>query len=166
MSRFMIGAGRQRRSGWKTVDADRRVRPDIVATLPPVPEECREAEAFELIHVLEHFHLWEARDLLRGFLEALRPGGELILELPNLESAIETLSGRNGRNRDQWGMWVLYGDPRRKNPLFGHKWAWTPATLEAELLEAGFGSVRRERPRHHVPARDFRLVGVKGGKPD
>lgn len=157
----MIGAGRTRREGWLTIDADPRVNPDIVSTLPPVPEECHGAEAFELIHVLEHFHIWEARALLPQFHAALKTGGELILELPNLQSAIETLSGRNSRPKDSWGFHVLYGDPGSKNPLYGHKWGWTPETLSAELQAAGFQTIRTERPKHHVPARDFRLVAVK-----
>jgi len=156
--KYLVGAGRQRRAGWKTIDADPRVKPDIVSTLPPIPEEAYGAEAFELIHVFEHFYKWEAEELLTGFREALIFGGELILELPNLDSAIATLSGANGKPVDQWGMWVLYGDPRRKNELFGHHWAWTPATLEAALRLAGFTQVIRERPKHHVPDRDFRLV--------
>lgn len=159
--RYMIGAGRQRREGWKTIDADPRVKPDIVSTLPPVPEECHGADAFEMIHVLEHFHLWEARELLRQLREALKDGGELILELPNLLSAVETLSGRNNRPVDSWAMWVLYGDPRSRNPLYGHKWGWTPETLSQELTDVGFETIRIERPKHHVPARDFRLVAVK-----
>lgn len=159
--RYMIGAGRQRRAGWLTIDADERVAPDIVAKLPPVPEQCRGAREFELIHVLEHFHLWEARRLLSEFHDLLGPGGRLVLELPNLRTAIETLSGANGRPVDQWGMWVLYGDPGHENPWFGHKWGWTPESLEKELGVAGFDIVHRERPQHHVPERDFRLVAVK-----
>ena len=161
MSRFMIGAGGQRRKGWKTVDANPRTKPDIVAELPPIPEECRDAAAFELIHVLEHFYLWDARELLRGFFTALRPGGELVLELPNLMSAVETLAGTNGRRGDAWSMWVLYGDPRRENPLFGHRWGWTPETLSLELEQVGFRRIVQERPKFHVPDRDFRLVAFK-----
>ncbi len=156
-----IGSGAHRAgSDWITCDADARRNPDVVATLPPVPDRFEGAEVFRLIHVLEHFHRWEAIELLGDFFRLLRPGGRLVLELPNLDSAIATLSGSNGRPVDQWGMWVLYGDPRSRNPLYGHKWGWTPKTLGAELDRVGF-DVKQERPRFHVPARDFRLVGTK-----
>lgn len=155
----MIGKGRQkRRPGWTTLDANPQVDPDILATLPPIPDEVRGAEAFELIHVFEHFFLWEAHELLKQFREFLSPGGVLILELPNLQSAIDTLSGKIDRPIGQWAMWVLYGDPGHKNPLMSHKWAWTPRTLTAALTAAGFADIKRERPKHHVPDRDFRLV--------
>jgi SAM-dependent methyltransferase len=137
------------------------VKPDILSELPPVPEACRGAEAFELIHVFEHFYKWDAEALLGQFFDLLRPGGELVIECPNILSAIETLGGRNGKPVDQWGMWVLYGDPGRRNPFFGHRWGWTPDTLGDALSLAGFETIRTERPKHHVPERDFRLVGVK-----
>ena len=156
-------ATRSIRAGWITCDADARRNPDVVATLPPVPDEFEGADVFRLIHVLEHFYKWEAVELLAEFHRLLKPGGRLVLELPNLESAIATLSGANSKPVNQWGMWVLYGNPDGKNPWYGHKWGWTPDTLSAELRRAGFKSenIRSERPRFHVPARDFRLVALK-----
>jgi len=161
VKKYLIGAGRMRRKGWTSLDADERQRPDVLATVPPIPSECRGAAAFEMIHVFEHFYLWDARTLLREILDSLIEGGEVVIECPDLMSAVETLSGRNGKPLQQWGMWVLYGDPRNRNPFFGHRWGWTPETLEAELREAGFKEIRHERPLHHVPARDFRIIGIK-----
>lgn len=158
-----IGSGRARIDGWETCDANPRSGADYIAELPPVPEEFRGVAAFRLIHVLEHFYRWDAIGLLLQFHEFLKPGGVLILELPNLQSAIDALSGKSGRSRMQWGMWVLYGDPGHKDPLYGHRWGWTPATLTTELRAAGFAHVQSERPKHHVPDRDFRLVARKAG---
>jgi SAM-dependent methyltransferase len=159
--KYDIGAGRNRIDGWQRLDGDPAVSPDVLAMVPPLPETCRGAEAFRLIHVLEHFHQWEAVELLEQMHEFLLPGGRLVLELPNLQSAIDTLSGANGRRGDNWSMWVLYGDPTRRNPLFGHKWGWTPEALLAALVAAGFTDIERERPRYHVPDRDMRFVCIK-----
>lgn len=163
MSKWMIGAGKQRRDGWRRVDANPRHEPDVVADCPPIPEECRGAEAFEMIHCLEHLYRWDAETLLRQFHEFLVPGGKLILELPNLQSAIDALSGKSGKPRRQWGMWVLYGDPSHRDPLYGHRWGWTPSTLRDALVAAGFENdkITDERPRYHVPDRDFRIVAVR-----
>ncbi len=159
--KYSIGDGKEKTAGWLTVDADPRVEPDIVATVPPLPAECYGAEAFRLIHVFEHFYKWDAEELLRQFFEALGDGGRLVLELPNLESAIDALSGKSGKSQSSWGMWVLYGDPGHRNPLFGHRWGWTPETLTEALRAAGFSRIEEERPRHHVPDRDFRIVAFK-----
>lgn len=161
--RYNIGAGREKLSGWISVDADERTGADVISTLPPVPDEFAGADAFRLIHVLEHFHKWEAEEMLRDFHRLLKPGGRLILELPNLQSAIDALSGKSGKSPERWGFWVLWGDPSHRNPLFGHKWGWTPATLRSALIDAGFQgeNVRDERPRYHVPDRDFRIVAIR-----
>lgn len=161
--RVDIGAGRHRRDGWTTLDADQAVDPDIVATVPPLPESCRGADVFRMIHVFEHFFLWEARALLAECHDKLAPAGRLVIECPNLDSAIAALSGASGRPKRQWGYWVLYGDPGHKNPLYGHRWGWTPETLTAELKSAGFlaENIKPERPRYHVPERDMRIVAVK-----
>ncbi len=49
------------------------------------------------VHVIEHFYLWEASDLLRGWREHLKPSGLLILECPNIHTAAKRLA-RNLRN--------------------------------------------------------------------
>lgn len=75
--KYLVGSGRIRRRGWLTIDADERVEPDIVSTLPPVPEECRGAAVFELIHVFEHFYKWEAEGLLVEFFDKETPADYL-----------------------------------------------------------------------------------------
>ena len=157
----MIGAGRERRAGWFTLDADAANDPDVVATVPPVPEFVREADEIEMIHVLEHFHVWEVPPLLSELREALTDGGKLVLELPNLDVVIKVLSGELDRPREQWGMWPLYGDPSHADPLMCHKWCWTPESLTAELMRAGFTHVERREPLYHVPERDFRLEAYR-----
>ena len=155
-----IGSGKKI-SGWITCDANPRAKVDVISSLPPVPDVFRNTDVFRLIHVLEHFYRWDAVTLLGQFHEFLTPGGQLVLELPNLNSAIDALSGKSGQSKRRWGMWVLYGDPSHRNPLYGHRWGWTPETLTAELEAAGFRRIIRERPKFHVPDRDFRLVAFK-----
>ena len=56
-------------------------------------------------------------------------------------------------------MWPLYGDPAHRNPLFGHRWGYTPETLTVERERARFAAenVRVVRARHHFPGTDFRV---------
>jgi hypothetical protein len=156
-----IGSGKKI-SGWITCDANPRANVDVISTLPPVPAGFKDTDVFRLIHVLEHFDRWDACRLLDEFHEFLTPGGQLVLELPNLQSAIDALSGKSGKPKKQWGMWVLYGDPSHKNQFYTHRWGWTPETLSLELERVGFRRIVQERPKFHVPDRDFRLVAFKG----
>lgn len=162
--KLMIGAGRTKRPGWTTLDADAKSRADVIATVPPLPERVKRdgCEAIEMIHVLEHFYLWDARVLLRECLEVLKPDGKLIIECPNILYAAKVMCGLQKPPRGaagQFDMWPLYGDPSHRNPLFGHRWGYTPKSLTEELVAAGFQPERVSivSAKHHFPGRDFRL---------
>lgn len=163
--RLSIGSGGDRREGWTRLDASKRGNPDIVATLPPLPAVVQEQKWHEIeaIHVIEHFYLWEARELLRQCFQCLATGGRLTLELPNIEFAAKALLGQvrppRGMLPGQCDMWPLYGDPRHRDPLMCHKWGYTPRTLTHELIHAGFAAdhIQVLKAQHHVPVRDFRI---------
>ena len=165
--RLAVGSGRSKRPGWVTLDADPKCRPTIVASVPPLPEEVTASrwDEIEMIHFIEHLFVWEAEELVSQCRRVLRPGGKLVLEAPNLMFAAEVLAGvrpKPNGHPDQFTMWVLHGDPRAKNPLYGHKWSYTPETLTELLVRSGFprSGIRRHRARHHHPIRDFRLEAV------
>ena len=82
MHRLSIGAGRDRRPGWKTLDADPANQPDFLATVPPLPEQVQRVawDAIEMLHVVEHFPPWVAAELLGEIHAVLAPGGLLVLE--------------------------------------------------------------------------------------
>lgn len=161
--KLMIGAGRTRRPGWTTLDADPKSGADIIATVPPLPASVtvRQWQIVEMIHFLEHLYLWDSRALLRECRQILAPGGRLVIEVPNIAYAAKVLLGLQRPPRGavgQFDMWPLYGDPSHCNPLFGHRWGYTPESLMEELVAAGFrrNGITVMRARHHFPVRDFR----------
>lgn len=161
----MIGAGRTRLPEWTTLDADPTSGADIVATVPPLPDavKARQWQVVEMIHFLEHLYLWDARHLLREIRGVLAPGGKLVIEVPNIQFAARVLCGLEKPPRGaagQFDMWPFYGDPSHRNPLFGHRWGYTPLTLIEELVAIGFqrDAISVTRARHHFPGRDFRIV--------
>lgn len=163
LNRLEIGC-RGRRAGWTTVDCDGS--PTIKAPICPLPDQLRETQwdVIQLIHVFEHFYVWDARQFLRDALAIMRPGGQLLMEMPNLEYVAKAFLGQvegvNGQRNH--GLWAMYGDPSKSDPAYGHKWGWTPDSLYKELIAAGFESAVVEPARSHIPARDFRMVAYKG----
>ncbi|MFJ6988037.1 MULTISPECIES: class I SAM-dependent methyltransferase [unclassified Streptomyces] len=91
---------------------------------------------YDVVSMLHHLeHTLDPRAELAAALHALRPGGHLLLELPDPQSAFAALLGK-------W--WVPYGQPRHLHliPL---------ANLRAELESRGCAVVRADRGGAHVP---------------
>lgn len=163
--------GRRVRDGWWNIDAVHNPKaqraPDLIFAMrfnsdgtllepTPMPDGC--ADVVEADHAIEHFHRWEAPQVIAEWRRLLKPGGLLILELPNLESACRNvLAGAS----DQMGMWPLYGDPGHRDPYMIHRWAYTPKTIQ-ELL-VGFRTIQMFRPVTHGARadRDMRVEGTK-----
>lgn len=166
---LIIGCGAQRRPGWKTLDADPTVGSDYVADLPPLPPEVREVpwDTIEMIHFIEHLYPWDAAELLRQIHACLRPGGTFVLEQPDLRYAARVFAGIEppvpGTEPGQCDMWAFFGDPTHRNPLYGHRWGYTPESLTDALADAGFlrSRIRRLPALYHVPQRDFRIEAVR-----
>ena len=167
-----IGSAGQHRGNpeWVTIDANPKSGATIIASVPPLPLEVHALKwkTIEMIHVLEHFFLWDAEALLKECHEVLEPGGRLVIECPNITFAAKVLCGVEpsiaGTAPGQCDMWPLYGDPNHRDPLMCHKWGWTPDTLRTALVQAGFGLCVHfnDPPQHHVGApRDFRIEVIK-----
>lgn len=167
--RLNLGCGDKLLPGYVNVDVAARkgVQPDLVSDLRALALPRDHAHEILAVHVIEHFHLWEATALLEEWLRVLAPGGRLVLECPNiLHAAWELLADPARRSRPDKGgqlsMWSLYGDPRWRDPLMCHKWGYTPESLTALLESVGFVDVRQEPAlfKRREP-RDMRIVGRK-----
>ena len=166
-----LGCGDKILAGYVNVD----VAPSRAGKKPDVLCDLHRLESFEdgtadeilAVHVVEHFWRWEVVDVLREWARVLKPGGSMILECPNLLSACqqfladpEAFSGPGPEG--QRTMWVLYGDPRWRDPLMVHRWGYTPRSLARIMDEAGLAEIRQEPAQFKLrEPRDMRLVGRK-----
>jgi len=126
---------------------------DIVKGLPVVKGSCA---AVYCSHVLEHLSLEDARTALTNTYELLAADGVFRLVVPDLEVMVsgylqntdvgaaqafvrDTGMGRETRKRGVLGfIYEFLGNS-------SHLWCWDYKSLEHELLEVGFKSVRRAR---------------------
>jgi SAM-dependent methyltransferase len=133
-------------------DIDPGVGPDIVGSIvdmSPVPSESMDAVYSS--HNLEHVYAHEAVLVLSEFLRVLRPGGEVLLTMPDLQQVAEHVVA--GRLEDPFyvgpsgsltpldmlygmGDWIAKG-----NEFMAHRTGYTTRTLERRLRQAGFGEV-------------------------
>jgi SAM-dependent methyltransferase len=169
--RLNLGCGDKILPGYVNVDvveARAGMKPDVICDLHDLaPFADASADEILTVHVVEHFWRWEIRDVMREWMRVLKPGGRMIVECPNIESACRTFLENPEQNarEDQAGqrtMWVFYGDPQWKDPLMIHRWGYTPASLRKLLEEVGLRDVRQEPAQFKLrEPRDMRVVGVK-----
>ena len=168
--RLHLGCGTDYRDGWVNVDANPRARADLhcdIESLPAIRDAS--AQVVEACHVFEHLTLTQARVALREWRRVLRVGGELFLELPDLEACIRILGQASDPHGIDFGMIGIYGWPPdidREGVPQMHKWGWTRATLAQELRRAGFDDVtfpevtQTWRPATRL-GRDMRVRAVR-----
>ncbi len=166
-TKLNIGAGGRRIEGFTGVDVVKRPGADIIAPAHKIPLKAGTVDEIMAIHVWEHFYRWECDTVITEWKRLLKPGGRLVLEMPDLFKCCQNiLSGRmeGGKHPDQLGMWGCYGDPRTGDQWMAHRWGWAFATLQPFLAGHGFKDIT-EHPTQFHPAgrehRDFRLEAVR-----
>jgi SAM-dependent methyltransferase len=143
--------------GWHEVrlDLDPETKPDIVASLTDMAAVASESlDAVFCSHCLEHLHAHEVPLALREFFRVLKPGGFVLVAVPDLERVAEWVA-RGLMDT------VLYNSPAGpitpRDMIYGfgpsiqggnlfmcHKTGFTPSSLKAALSAAGFdGAITR-----------------------
>lgn len=169
--RLNVGCGSRTLPGYFNCDIQRNPDaprdPDLLcdAKAIPLPDGC--AAELMAIHVFEHFYRWEVEAVLAEWGRLLRPGGLLVLELPNLVKCCENyLSGRarGGKDPDQLARWGIYGDPRTGDKFMCHPWGYSPEELQSILEANGFAGVKHKQTVFHPAGRQHRDMRIEARK--
>lgn len=170
--RLNVGCGRHVLEGWVNVDVVRSPKasrdPEILAKATEIPLEDGCADELMAIHLFEHFYLWEAPQALAEWRRLLKPGGLLVLEMPDIvkcaQNLLKLIDRGDAKAINSMAMHGLYGDAGLKDPWMCHRWGWTPKTLEPFLKANGFTKIRTAPTQWHPIGkahRDFRMEARK-----
>lgn len=166
--RLNLGCGDKILPGFVNVDLSDNwsgKEPDVIADVTgalPFPDHY--ADEVHAYHVLEHLLRWKVEDCLREWSRVLKPGGQLILEMPCLDKILGIYSEYAKRGETpppRLSLWALYGDPGYRAEPMMHRWCYSVAELTSLLKGLGMSNVREEEPRTHIKMRDMRLVCEK-----
>ena len=152
--RLLLGCGQRPDPDCINVDLDPDAKADLyldASDLGAIPDGS--LDEIRSYHLFEHFTRAEARRALREWFRVLRPGGVVILELPNLEACARELGRHFDPQGEDLALTGIFGPPERADsPPQRHNWGWTPQSLAAELVEAGF-----QAPELHPIDQTWRL---------
>ena len=154
--RLNLGSGETPIPGFVNVDALETARGvDVVADIGErLPFDDDAADLVYASHLLEHFPTAEVPHMLAEWRRVLRPGGLLLVAVPDLEVIATMLLGRPGWFTPPNSPWLgaLYGG--QKDEYDFHKTGFTAAWLAHLLREAGFGEIRRVPRFAEIPVED------------
>ena len=140
-----VGSGPDDMAGWKAqgysvtrLDIDPRTEPDIVGSMLDLGDIGPFSTVY-CSHALEHLYPHEVPIALGNFYRVLRPGGVVVILVPDLEGVPATedvLPDGCGLS----GLHLYYGDARLipEFPFMAHHCGFVAETLQAALVAAGF----------------------------
>lgn len=135
---------------WVNIDAQERWSPDLIADCSSLHYSDGSADMIVLHHVLEHFGCGEGQGVLREAYRLLRPGGSLLVFVPDLRALAQRWL--MGQLDTQVYMTNLYGafmgDDHDR-----HRWGYVPETLAQELMQSA-----TQCPWNRVGAFDWRVI--------
>ena len=133
------------------LDIDENVKPDVVGSITDIPLLNASVERVYSSHNMEHLNENEVPVALSEFYRVLKPGGQVVIEVPDVQSVAEAIPrvGLHG---------VLYQSPAGPispadvlyglrsavaagNHFYAHKSGFTKATLEEALTKARYRNV-------------------------
>jgi SAM-dependent methyltransferase len=150
------------------VDIDPKVKPDIIADMTNLSVlKDLEVHAVWSSHNVEHLPAHRVGVALKEFFRVLKPGGFVLLTLPDLQAVAAEIS----RGRLETPLYTAPGGPisaldivygfgasiARGNHFMAHRTGFTAETLGRKLKEAGFTSVQVKRDKYDPWASGYKL---------
>jgi len=133
---------------------------DLKADIRKLPFRDNYADVILAVHVFEHFEQWEAVNLAIEWRRVLKPGGVLVMEMPDLDKVRHLLDSPDILDTNL-ALLGLYGDWSKKRPEMTHKWCYSGEMLTELLRVAGYRKTAIHEPEFHVKQRDLRVVAIK-----
>lgn len=146
--KFNVGSGRDRLDGYISVDKytnESDLKVDVLEA--ELPDNC--ADEILASHVLEHLPQHRIPALLTSWNKALKEGGKLVIEVPDLEAMCKEFLAGDDAQRFEATV-VIYGaavtNPTPEQEKYGtespHLWGYYPKVMQELLEGTGYKDVK------------------------
>lgn len=117
-------------------------------------------------HVFEHLNPYHALDILKDWLRVLKPGGKLIMEMPDIEQLCKRFV--TASKGERYGILnAIYGSVNTTgiggddNITSPHLFGWYPDILGDHMWNAGFRNIEFMAEKIIHPEDNFRVEAIK-----
>lgn len=168
--KFNIGCGRDVIEGYIGIDkysntAD--VQEDIFEVA--LPDNC--ADEIMASHLIEHVPHHRGPELLKKWYDALKPGGKLVMELPDLEGLCKAFTEAETDDEKYWLSVCIYGvatgeevpseDVIKNGTKSPHLWGYYPKIMPVLLTEIGYKDIQILPQQGTHMGVNFRVEAIK-----
>lgn len=158
-----MGSGRDKFEGYLNID---KSTPEADLHLDITTTDLPENTVDEILasHILEHLIHIQVIDVLMKWYKGLKPGGKLIIEMPNaLEMARHIDDNPTEYLTAIFGISANNVTPQtlKDGESSTHLWGWGPETLVPHLENIGYTNIRVEKPKGLHPGINFRIEATK-----
>jgi predicted SAM-dependent methyltransferase len=150
VDRLEIGSGRKPLKGFKTIDIEAYANPDYLGDFRTMCFE--DVDEIQSHHLLEHFSRDESIKVLKLWHSWLRPGGKLVVEVPDFEEICNRFISDENEVHKYWLCRHAYGS--QEAPWAFHlDGYWEKKLVKMLEEEVGFvvDVVRRRDTRVYLP---------------
>lgn len=162
-----LGAGGVSYPGYLSVDLyDKRAH--VQMDITKLDFDDNSVEEILASHVFEHLNPYHALAILRDWLRVLKPGGKLIMEMPDIEQlckrfATASKGERYGILNAIYGSVNTTGEGGPDNITSPHLFGWWPESLWDHLSNAGYVDVQFMPEQIPHPESNLRVEAYKPG---
>lgn len=173
-----LGCGGNSWSGWINIDnydfdpkdtSRSGSNYDIKMDIRNLEVEDSTVDKIALVHTIEHFVRWETLKLLSHFYSKLKSGGQLIIEMPDLDKCIEWyLKGKSAPHIStplgnlNMGFTQFYGNQWSEIDFETHRYVWTKPEFKSVLEKIGYKVIECHNEKStHQKGRDMHVLAEK-----
>ena len=153
-----LGCGGNYRPGFINVDLFDLTVADMGAHAAFLPFKANSTRMIKAYHLLEHFNWVEVKYLLNEWFRVLKGGGEVIVEVPNLEYTIKQLTTQKDIQSQTSTLQWMYGV---NEPGMRHKTGFTYRILRNFLISAGFVEIEKGTTESHLYEKGLHIICKK-----
>ena len=162
MIRLNLACGEIIIPGWINVDLyDSHA--DVKSDVSKLTFEDNYADEIWASHIIEHFHFFEAFDVLKEWLRVLKPGGKIMIETPDMLASCKKFV--NGSEQDRVNLYGHFFAQPWVGPGQVHKMLYTENQLRWTLEQCGYVKIKKVPALRYIGGEDQNL-GMEAYKAD